>query len=156
MVHIFRGLSNRFQHFLAWMWEQKGTPAMRARGFAVGVFSGCFPLFGLQTIMGVALAALFRGNPLLAAIGTWISNPITYLPLYWFNYQVGCFFLGKGPVLPNLEELTFKHFWSHGWLLGSRILLGSALVGAIIAILMGAVVYTVSRILSSSSSTIRD
>ena len=29
-----------------------------------------------------------RGNIYLAALGTWISNPLTYVPLYYFNYKV--------------------------------------------------------------------
>ncbi|MED5164816.1 MAG: DUF2062 domain-containing protein, partial [Cyanobacteriota bacterium] len=83
-----QGISRRLRRWLVWLWQQEGTPGQRARGVAAGVFSGCFPLFGLQTLLGVALASVVRGNHVLAAIGTWISNPITYLPLYWFNYQI--------------------------------------------------------------------
>ena len=72
---------------------------------------GCFPFFGLQTLLGMALASLVRGNHLLAAAGTWISNPFTYLPLYWFNYNLGCRFwgpAGAGPVAPSCRQDTIR------------------------------------------------
>ncbi|BBA78788.1 hypothetical protein RGRSB_0169 [cyanobacterium endosymbiont of Rhopalodia gibberula] len=71
----------------------RGTPHSIARGLACGVFAGCFPLFGLQTIIGVLLAVICRGNKFAAAIGTWISNPLTYVPVFAFNYKVGKFLL---------------------------------------------------------------
>ena len=84
----------------------RGTPGYIARGLACGVFAGCFPLFGLQTLIGVSLAVIFRGHKLTAAAGTWISNPLTYVPIFAFNYKVGELLLGlsieKKPVtLPD-------------------------------------------------------
>lgn len=78
----------------------RGTPQYIARGLAAGVFAGLFPLFGLQTIVGVALATLLKGNKLMAAAGTWISNPLTYVPILLFNFQIGRWLL-------NFEHLTF-------------------------------------------------
>ena len=69
--------------------RQEGTPDAIARGWACGVFAGCFPLFGLQTLIGVLLATVFKGNKITAAAGTWISNPFTYVPIYYFNFRVG-------------------------------------------------------------------
>lgn len=86
----------------------RGTPSSIARGLACGVFAGCFPLFGLQTIMGVLLAVIFRGNKFAAAVGTWISNPLTYVPVFAFNYKVGEFLLGfQDTVLP----IDFEQNW---------------------------------------------
>ena len=72
--------------------NQNGSPFFNAKGLAIGVFSGCFPFFGFQTLIGVFFAKLAKGNVLLAAIGTWISNPFTYIPLYYLNYKVGSIF----------------------------------------------------------------
>lgn len=69
--------------------RMEGSAEALARGLAVGVFAGLFPLFGLQTIVGIALAVLVRGNKIMAAAGTWISNPITNLPIFFFNFKVG-------------------------------------------------------------------
>ena len=78
------GLLQRGRALLAWLWAQEGSHGQRARGLAAGIFCGCFPFFGLQTLLGVALASVVRGNHLLAAAGTWVSNPFTYVPLYWW------------------------------------------------------------------------
>ncbi|MEA5511630.1 DUF2062 domain-containing protein [Crocosphaera sp. UHCC 0190] len=84
----------------------RGTPKSISRGLAFGVFAGCFPLFGLQTLMGVLLAAIFRGNKLTAAAGTWVSNPLTYVPIFAFNYKVGELLLriGRRNPQPNLPQ----------------------------------------------------
>ena len=80
----------RIRKFASWLWMQEGTAGERARGIALGVFSGCFPFFGFQTLIGIILARLFKGNLLLAAAATWISNPLTYIPLFWLNYKTTC------------------------------------------------------------------
>lgn len=73
------------------------TPERLARGLAVGMFSGFFPFFGSQTVIALLLAIPFRGNKLVAALGTWISNPLTSVPIYLFNFKVGCLLLGSIP-----------------------------------------------------------
>ncbi len=145
MMQSSFNLLQRFRGFVSWLWDQEGTPAQRARGMAVGVFSGCFPFFGFQTLLGVMLASLFRGNRLIAAAGTWISNPFTYVPLYWFNYKIGSFFLGVGHSQSNFYNLDAKEVWSQGWLASSRLLLGSAFVGIILGMITGFSFYLVLK-----------
>jgi uncharacterized protein (DUF2062 family) len=128
------GLVQRGRTLLVWLWNQEGSHGQQARGLAAGIFCGCFPFFGLQTLLGVALASLVRGNHLLAAAGTWISNPFTYVPLYWFNYRLGCWLLGPGQGWPGAEALRADTFTSLGWSVASRLLLGSSLVGLVCAV----------------------
>ena len=81
--------------------------------------------------------SVVRGNHLLAAAGTLVSNPLTYLPLYWFNYLVGCQLLGPGQGGFNLSELDRSSLWAQGWEFSQRILLGSTVVGMVLAIASG-------------------
>jgi uncharacterized protein len=67
----------------------RGTSGNIARGLGVGVFAGMLPMFGLQTIIALFLAVLFRGNKVLAVLGTWVSNPLTDIPIHLFNFQLG-------------------------------------------------------------------
>ena len=127
----------RFNRFLIWLWSQEGSPAERARGLAFGIFAGCFPFFGLQTILGIALASLFKGNRILAAIGTWISNPITYIPLYFFNYEIGCWVLGDKVENIDLGELTWNNLFLNSSILTVRLLLGSFIVGLATSLIAG-------------------
>ncbi len=135
----------RFRRFFFWIWQQQGSPAQRARGLALGVFSGCFPLFGFQMIFGIILAGLFRGNQLLAVTGTWISNPVTYVPLYWINYKVGSLMLGQVNNNQFSNQLTWENIWSNGFNFSIRILIGSTFVGICLGMLSGLIVYFLLR-----------
>ena len=87
------------------------------------------------------MASVVHGNHLLAAAGTLVSNPLTYLPLYWFNYLVGCRLLGPGQGGINLAELNRSSLWAQGWEFSQRILLGSTVVGMVLAIASGWMAY---------------
>jgi uncharacterized protein (DUF2062 family) len=127
----------KLRQAIEWVWRQEGSHGQRARGLAAGVFMGCFPIFGFQTLLGVALASLVRGNHLLAVAGTWISNPITDVPLIWFNYQMGSLLLGPGKGWPGGSLLQHETLRQLGWDFTSRLLLGSAVVGLVMGPLSG-------------------
>ena len=131
----------KLRRSLRLLWDLEGTPAERARGIGVGVFCGCFPFFGLQSLMGVCLASLLKGNHLLAVLGTWISNPLTYIPLYWLNYKIGSFFLGLETNFNKFSELTQRQMWDQGWIISSRILFGSLIMGLLSGLIFGFISY---------------
>ncbi|NET52369.1 MAG: DUF2062 domain-containing protein, partial [Merismopedia sp. SIO2A8] len=126
--------------------RQRGSSGSIARGLAAGVFAGCFPLLGLQTIIGVAIAALIRGNKLMAAAGTWISNPLTYIPIFVFNFRVGQSLLGLLGVdiqFADLDALGAILTASNGHTVSTILALGGGvfatlLVGCFIVGLIGA------------------
>ncbi len=140
-----RRLCFKFRRFLIWFWEQEGTPGERARGLAVGIFSGCFPFFGLQTFIGIALARLLKGNLLLAAAGTWISNPATYLPLYFFNFKVGSLILSNNEAYQNIDFFVYNKFFNQSWLVMVNIFVGSIAVGGLAACFFGCLTYYILR-----------
>ena len=141
MRRLLRLSRIRMRRGVLWLWRQEGTPGQRARGLGAGVFCGCYPFFGLQIFLSVGVASMVRGNHLLAAAGTLVSNPLTYLPLYWFNYLVGCRLLGPGQGGINLSELNRSSLWAQGWEFSQRILLGSTVVGMVMAIASGWMAY---------------
>ncbi len=132
---------HRFRRFLRWIWKQEGTPGFRARGLAIGVFCGCFPLFGFQSLLGIALTKVFRGNYLLALTGTLVSNPVTYIPLYFLNYRIGTFFLGNSKSLQSFSQFSGAEIFGNGWTVASRLFFGSFLVGSFISIILGLTLY---------------
>jgi uncharacterized protein (DUF2062 family) len=137
LARALKTARRKLRQGIEWLWRQEGSHGQRARGLAAGVFMGCFPIFGFQTLLGVALASLVRGNHLLAVAGTWISNPITDLPLIWINYQLGCLLLGPGKGWPGGPLLHHETLRQLGWDFTSRLLLGSALVGLVAAAISG-------------------
>tara|TARA_Y100000589_G_scaffold95655_1_gene90295 strand:- start:1937 stop:2377 length:441 start_codon:yes stop_codon:yes gene_type:complete len=134
-----------FKKIVSLFWQQDGSPYYKAKGVAVGVFSGCFPFFGLQTLIGIFFAQIIKGNLFLAALGTWISNPFTYIPLYILNYKIGNFILrGKSDLTLDLT-LIKDNFFGQGWFITSRLILGSSIVGLFLGILFGSMTYYLFR-----------
>ena len=141
MRKILLNLIKKIRKFISWLWNQEGSPSQRALGFGVGIFSGCFPFFGVQALMGVFLARIFKGNSILAAVGTWISNPFTYVPLYYFNYRVGSFLFNTDNNIVDYSHITTNELWSQGWYLSSRLVMGSICVGLLTGIIGGLGLY---------------
>ena len=131
----------KYKKILSLFLKQNGTPLFNAKGVAVGVFCGCFPFFGFQTLLGLFLAKVANGNLFLAAIGTWISNPFTYVPLYFLNYKVGSFFLQNSPDIILDKNLMIEELWEQGSVFSLRLILGSALVGLLLASISGVIVF---------------
>lgn len=112
----------RFQrHLQYYYWRLvriQGSPEALARGIACGVFAGLFPFFGSQTLLAWGLAIIFRGNKILAAVGPWISNPFTSVPIYAFNFHVGTWLLDDRNSLDlslaswqDIKELGLEIIW---------------------------------------------
>ncbi len=126
------------RYFYLRLLRMREHPNAIARGLAVGVFAGCFPLFGFQTIIGIGLAFLVKGNKLAAAAGTWVSNPLTYVPLFAFNYKIGKWLLGQ--YSDGVDQSIFNQSWE-SWSqladLGTDFIVilfyGCSIVGAITA-----------------------
>jgi uncharacterized protein (DUF2062 family) len=127
-----RGWRRRLRYLYYRFIRLRGSSEAIARGLAVGVFAGCFPLFGLQTLIGITLAAIFRGNKLVAAAGTWVSNPLTYVPLYAFNLHIGRHILGLELELPESLSLdSWDAFVDASGDMLASLFVGSLALGAI-------------------------
>ena len=115
--------------------RMQGSPEAIARGVAAGVFAGSFPLLGFQTIIGVAIAATIRGNKIMAAVGTWISNPLTYVPIFALNFHVGCWLLRLPDDIAIPSSAAGMNEWmSLGMSATAALLVGSFMVGAVASI----------------------
>ena len=141
MRKIFINLIKRIRKFISLLWDQKGSPSQRALGFGVGIFSGCFPFFGLQTLMGLFLAKIFKGNSIFAVLGTWISNPFTYIPLYYFNYRLGSLLLATDKEIVDFSHISTNKLWFQGWYLSSRLITGSIFMGLVTGVVSGLCLY---------------
>ena len=130
-----------YKKILSLFLKQDGSPFFNAKGAAIGVFCGCFPFFGFQTLLGLFLARVAKGNLFLAVIGTWISNPFTYVPLYFLNYKVGSSLLKNSPDIVFDKNLMIEELWKQGGLFSLRLILGSALVGSLLASISGMIVF---------------
>ncbi len=72
----------------------QGDPHSLALGVAVGLFVGTTPTIPFHSPLIIILAWLLRGNILAALIAAAvISNPLTWLPQYYFAWRVGSWLL---------------------------------------------------------------
>lgn len=137
-VEKFAQSRARQWRYLCWrLIRLRASPEYIARGLAIGVFAGFFPLFGLQTIIGLGLATVFRGHKLTAVLGTWVSNPFTYLPIYALNFKVGRWLLNcqKDFILDSVDSIG--ELTAEGIQLVGPLFLGCAVMGLI----AGAIAY---------------
>lgn len=111
----------------------RGKPEVVAKGLAVGVFAGCFPFLGLQSLIGIFLATLLRGSKVAAIAATWISNPLTYVPIFVFNYKLGKLLLGTKDDFLFLDLKSFTAFKELGATFAITLLTGCFVVGSILA-----------------------
>ena len=91
LVSLIRRVYERFIRI-------RGEPREVALGFALGIFVGMTPTIGVQTPIAIFLAALFKWGKLSAAIGVWISNPLTAPIIYSVTYITGAKLLSLDPV----------------------------------------------------------
>ena len=136
----------KYKKILSLFRNHNGSPFFNAKGLVIGVFSGCFPFFGFQTLIGVFFAKLAKGNVLLAAIGTWISNPFTYIPLYYLNYKVGSIFFNTSSNEIIEKSLVINDLWKQGRIFSLKLLLGSSCVGFLLALTCGSIVFFIYKI----------
>lgn len=74
------------------------APESLALGIALGLFIAFTPTVGIQMLLVLVIHTICRANRLAGIAMVWISNPITLVPIYWGDYQVGRVILGREPI----------------------------------------------------------
>ena len=103
-------------------------PRTVALGLAIGVFVGILPIVPFHTVTALALAFIFRGSKVAAALGTWVSNPLDLLPHYLLLYYVGRKVLPLEAPPLNPERLGLTEVLSDGWDLLAVLLTGGLIL----------------------------
>ena len=114
-------------------------PRRLALALAVGVFISCTPFWGLQTVLCLLVATIFRLNRAATLTGTWINLPWFAPFVYGAALKIGLLIApGSGEantvafdlLLRDPGALSWATVWS--WVRGSSIplLVGSTVVGA--------------------------
>lgn len=83
-----RPVAHRLTHPEIWHFNRRNV----ARGAALGLFVGFILPIG-QIVVAALLAASARGNLLVAAMATLVTNPFTFPPIYYAAFRTGSFLL---------------------------------------------------------------
>lgn len=77
-------------------------------GVAAGTFVAFLPI-PFQMLLATLLAILFRANIIFAIAMTWISNPITMVPIIYLIYSVGDWVMGAHSKPIAFPEFSWRH-----------------------------------------------
>ena len=100
--------------------------------FSLGLFIAFLPVPGHVLIAALAALAL-RINIPIAALTTFVSNPLTVGPMYFLAYRVGLKLLSLQPQPFNFE-LSFVWISDRFLAMWQPLLLGCILLGALAAL----------------------
>ena len=110
----------------------------------IGLFLGLLPL-PAQTIVAALAALIFRVNLPVTVAAVWVTNPLTWVPIYFFEYQLGALIL-ELPPQPFSIDLSWQ------WLLEDLgrhwrpLLLGSIVTATVVASTAYVIVSVVWRV----------
>ena len=80
---------------------------------AIGIFVSMTPFFPFHTAIAMAMSVILRGSKRAAAVGVWLSNPLTIPLCYFIIYKLGIFILGT-ESLYDPEWKTFADILQMG------------------------------------------
>jgi uncharacterized protein (DUF2062 family) len=136
----------------------EARPESVALGFAVGLFLGVTPLFGLKTLLALLLASLLRSSKMAAFLGVTVHDVLLpFIPvLLRIEYQLGYWCLSSPHhFAPKLHlghvQLHAALSWSSIFTTTKPLLIGSIILGIPIA----AVSYFAVRAMLSRIATAR-
>lgn len=117
--------------------QSDDSPRKKALSIALGIFIGLSPFWGLQTILVISLAVLFKLNKAIAFAFSNVSLP-PFIPfVVYVSSRIGQFILGED-ISYTLEDMTsdfevLKHLKTY--------LVGSITLSVVSAIVIGFVAY---------------
>lgn len=104
-----------------------------AGALGIGIFIAFLPI-PMQMVVSAAAAIWLRVNLALAVAVVWITNPLTMPPMFYMNYKVGEWLLGRPPH-PASFELSIHWLMDQAQQLWYPLILGSVVMGAVCGLL---------------------
>lgn len=119
-------------------------PHRIALGVAIGVFFTFTPFIGVQMALVVGAAWLLRANKVVGLPLVWVSNPATFVPIFYPCYLIGRTILGWDGVgkewwgelaspPPGFAAAT-QFYWDRTMEIFSPLMLGCLIVGVPLSI----------------------
>ena len=105
-----------------------------ARGVALGVFVAFLPLPVGHMLLAAFLAFLWSANLPVAVVATFLNNPISVVPLYLLDYELGAWLLQIKPQHHHFHiEFTWAWFDKEFEQVVLPMILGGFLLGTFVA-----------------------
>lgn len=92
----------------------RGSPHSIALGAATGAAVGIAPTLPLNNVLTLIFTLLLRVNPVAGIIAATVySNPLTFVPQYYFSWKIGNFLL-PGRLSWERIQTTVAHIRENG------------------------------------------
>jgi uncharacterized protein len=130
-----------FRSLLKQVLHLQESPQRTALAFAIGVFIGFCPAYGLHTVLVIVCSWAFRLNLVALLAGAFLNNPWTLVPILGATYWVGALVLGQSDS-PSFDwqDLSFSAIYEQIMPYAIPFILG----GFILSILGAALAYPVA------------
>jgi uncharacterized protein (DUF2062 family) len=126
-------IESKIKHWAKRTKALNGEPRYVAMGMAVGIFVSATPTIPFQTIIAVALAFIMRGSKAAAALGVWLSNPITFPVFYLASYKTGAVLFGISTDTDIVGHTT-SDLLKLGFDISLAAITGGIIIGIVLAI----------------------
>jgi uncharacterized protein (DUF2062 family) len=126
-------IESKIKHWMNRTKALNGEPRYAAMGMAVGIFVSATPTIPFQTLIAVALAFIMRGSKAAAAVGVWLSNPVTFPVFYLASYKTGTFLFGISS-LQDISGHTTADLFKLGIDITIATIVGGIIIGTFLAI----------------------
>ena len=126
-------MKHTIKNWLAECKKLSGDPRYIGRGMAIGIFVSMTPFFPFHTAIALAMSVLLRGSKRAAAVGVWLSNPLTIPFCYFLIYKIGMVLLGQNSAY-NPEWKTFSDILHMGVEMVYAMIIGGVVLGTIFGI----------------------
>lgn len=117
------------------------TPGRQAGAVGLGVFIGCTPFYGFHLALCIVFAKIFRLNQILTYVAAHVSPPGIWPLLVFAELQVGRKL--RGAPLLSIRPADIKNLELAQFMVD--LLIGSAVVGAVLAVGLAFVTYRLAR-----------
>ena len=130
------------------------SPSRIALALAVGVFISCTPFYGLQTLLSLGIATIFRLNKAATITGTWLNLPWFAPFVYGLALHVGGLIVPDpqgidATAIAGLLRTSASLSWANVAQLlrdvSLALLIGTTVVGAAAGIVTFVVVFVLLR-----------
>lgn len=128
-------------------------PHRLALGIGIAMFVMFTPTIGLQSVIVIALAWLLDANKLVGLPLIWISNPATFVPIYYPCYRFGRWIMGGEPTSAAWwKELAYppagkvealRFYWGRMLEILGPLTLGGVVVGSVFGVASYVLTYQV-------------
>ena len=134
-------LTKRLRELLYKLRTEGTSPGKLAGAVAAGLLIGCSPLYGFHLALCLLVARVLRLNPGLTYLAAHVSLPGLWPLLVVAEIEVGRRLRGESYLLIHVADIRRVGLGQ----VGIDLLLGSAVVGVLLAVVLGGLTYLAAR-----------